>query len=261
MFNVEVDTLDTGSRQVFVVRDDRLGGGTKERACLPFLNELLLQGAREFLYASPFCGFAQVALAKSAHELGVPCTIFAERDKRREELVAHEFTKLAEKYGANIVLTETLAEAQFKARSTEITACAIHGAGKVFNIPLGFDHPSFHQNFEIALRNAWKDVSSLDIQRLWLPLGSGTFAKCMRKVVPLRIEICLVDVGVLPPDDPRIRAVTSLPNTSYFKAEEKFSEVCLRAPPIPSNVHYDAKLWRFLVGASGERDLWWNVAR
>ena len=255
---VEVEPLKAGRHEVFVVRDDRLGGGTKERACLPFLQELMSEGASEFYYASPFCGFAQVALAKSARELKVPCTIFAERDKRYDDQRAHDFTKAAADFGADIVLVEDLKSAiAGSARAASLSATA-------FDIPLGFDHPYFHRNFKRALGDAWTKVQAQvgePLQRVWLPLGSGTFAKCMRQVVPADVELCLVDVGVLGSQDQRIRAASDLPLTSYHRAVMQFSEPCSHVPPIPSNTHYDAKLWTFLVSEARERDLWWNVAR
>ena len=269
MFEVKVDQVNLESGpSIHVVRDDLLGGGTKERACRPFLESLMRDGAREFVYASPFCGFAQVALAKSAKELGARCTIFAEEAPAGG---AHEFTELARSYGAKIRLTSNLSEASIQAQAAERDAHTFremfpdgsmftHRAS-VINIPLGFDHRAFHQAFHVALQDAWSQISYLDLKRIWLPVGSGTLARCFRSIAPPRIEINLVDVGVLPQKDDRIRMLTDLPNTRYMKAPEKFIEEAVEMPPIPSNKHYDAKLWAFLNENARSGDLWWNVAR
>lgn len=268
MFEVHVDTLQAGKHYVHVVRDDLLGGGTKERACRPFLQALMRQGAREFLYASPFCGFAQVALAKSARELGARCTIYAARAPTGG---SHEFTELAKSYGAQIRLCDSLTEALMQAERAERGAyvfreifadgSALAPRTSVVNLPLGFDHPEFHSAFRTALQDAWLSLSHFDLNRVWLPVGSGTFARCLRSIIPERIELCLVDVGVLPRADKRIRSLTAMPNTSYVRTPESFFDEAIAPPPIPSNKHYDAKLWRFILENSREGDLWWNVAR
>jgi hypothetical protein len=268
MFEVKIDLVKTNSAHLHVVRDDRLGGGTKERACRPFLRTLMQEGAREFLYASPFCGFAQVAIAKCASELRARCTIYAEEAPGGG---AHEFTELARSFGAQIVLASSLPQAQAMAARDERNAFAfrevladgseISHRSSVRDVPLGFDHPAFHRAFRLALQDAWAALEPLNLKRVWLPVGSGTFARCFRSIMPAEIELCLVDVGVLPTNDLRISSLAHLPNTNYVRTRELFTEAARTPPPIPSNIHYDAKLWAFLDQHAREGDLWWNVAR
>lgn len=75
-----VDRLSIPQGHIYVVRDDVLDGGTKQRAAVPYIERLAHEGVREFIYASPFAGFAQVALAVACREVGVRATVFAERD-------------------------------------------------------------------------------------------------------------------------------------------------------------------------------------
>lgn len=56
-----------------VVRDDLLPGGTKQRASAPFIQDMVNIGYSHFVYASPFAGFAQVALAYTCRMLNVRC--------------------------------------------------------------------------------------------------------------------------------------------------------------------------------------------
>src|SRR5687768_9894600 len=77
---IELEALPVARGRLHVVRDDRLEGGTKQRAAEPFLAELVVDGVREVVYASPFAGFAQVALAASCRRVGLRCTVFASRD-------------------------------------------------------------------------------------------------------------------------------------------------------------------------------------
>lgn len=255
--DVQVDRIMNGDKALFVVRDDLLTGGTKERACVSFL-EVLADGADlEFVYASPFCGFAQVALARSAQVLGQRSIIFAARDPHFEDTRAHEYTKLAETLGAKIILSNTLQEAH------EQSIAYAKSSGS-FLVPLGFDHPAFREALKAAIKSIWMKIENQiggNVRRLWLPVGSGTLAKCLREVIPQNIEMHLVNVNVLGEQDARIQTVMELPNTVYQSAPEGFNERCEFKPEIPSNLHYDAKLWRFLQAKGQDGDLWWNVAR
>ncbi len=38
-----------------------------------------------------------------------------------------------------------------------------------------------------------------------------------------------------------------------------FAEQASLSPPIPSNEHYDAKLWAHILERGRAGDLWWNV--
>ncbi|RYZ79617.1 MAG: hypothetical protein EOP06_26860, partial [Proteobacteria bacterium] len=78
-FGFQIEPLPIMSGSGFVVRDDLLIGGTKQRAIIPFITELRQQGYDNFFYASPFCGFAQIALATAVQLLGVECTIYCEK--------------------------------------------------------------------------------------------------------------------------------------------------------------------------------------
>lgn len=55
--------INNGTIQV--VRDDKLIGGSKQRALNKYLTEAIKEGLSEFVYASPPPGYGQVALAYS----------------------------------------------------------------------------------------------------------------------------------------------------------------------------------------------------
>jgi 1-aminocyclopropane-1-carboxylate deaminase/D-cysteine desulfhydrase-like pyridoxal-dependent ACC family enzyme len=243
----------------FVVRDDLLPGGSKQRACLPLLKNLNEQGFNLFLYASPFAGFAQVALAFAAQKLNLPCHLFCEEDKtKKEPLQKHEFTQLAESFGAKITMTKTLQEAETLS-AEESSKNKDH-----YKIPLGFNCIEFRTEFEHQLKDHWqhivKSIGKVP-KRIWLPVGSGTLLSVLRKVIPEKTAINCVGVQVLPENDSRIQAVMNDPQITYYKTNEQFHECAELPPSIPSNIHYDAKLWRFITKYGRHEDLWWNVAR
>jgi hypothetical protein len=172
-------------------------------------------------------------------------------------MAAHDFTQLAQSWGAKVVLTENLAEAEARAE-----VLAESSGGK--KIPLGFHSREFQQHFQLAVADALAKIrQELGFlpRRVWLPVGSGTLTNAFHKVAPDTMELCCVDVHVLKPQDLRLQAIRLLPRVRYFSAEEDFSERAANRPPLPSNIHYDAKLWSFVKGHAQDGDLWWNVAR
>lgn len=249
---VLLSRLPTAKGSITVVRDDRLKGGTKQRAAIPCLQHMINEGAREFVYASPFSGFAQIALAVSCEAINVRCTIFAQQ----QGTAASKFTSLAAQT-AKVCLCESLQDAERQADEY------VASDKQRMKIPLGFNFQEYREELHKSLDAQWRLLCgqlNLAPRVLWLPVGSGTLAHVFRSVVPPRTHLACVDVGVLPKTDPRIMSVQNLWNTSYHKVPEEFSEAVKIPPPIPSNLYYDAKLWQFVRKNACPLDVWWNVA-
>jgi hypothetical protein len=242
---------------VMVIRDDLLPGGTKQRATAPYLRELMEEGHTSFFYASPFAGFAQVALAYAAQKLGVSCTIVCEKDQTQPGRRFHPFSLLAENYGAQIILVDSLS-------SAEVRAFELSHQSQSLKIPLGLDSPIFRQHLKTELMLQWSEIEKLSSQKiksLWLPLGSGTLARTFNEIVPKEVLINCVNVRVLDSQDDRIRAISDNPRIKIYEAPMKFHEEARVLPTVPSNLFYDAKLWDFIRLHAHDRDVWWNVAR
>lgn len=255
-----LDSIQLDShRRIHVLRDDLLRGGTKERAVHPYLKQAMRDKYGEFVYASPFCGFAQVALAAAACDLGAKCRLFCVADAmQRPRFVEHEFTSLARACGAQVTLAGDLAEAQAQA---ELFAA---GERTRYLVPLGFADEHFKRLMAEEIAWVWQCVCRElggPPGRVWLPVGSGTLADCFRAVQPADVELLCVNVHVLDEGDARLKALSDRPGLRLIDAEEVFSRPALTLPPIPSNIHYDAKLWRFIEQQGRDGDLWWNVAR
>jgi hypothetical protein len=240
-----------------VVRDDLLPGGTKQRASGPFIQGLLEQGFNHFIYASPFSGFAQVALAYVCQMLDVKCTIVCERDQRFVEDKFHPFSMLAQNYGAKLVMVSSLSQAEDLAQSISIFQSRSH------KIPLGFDCPEFRHHLNQAVVEAMEDIESRIglVKNLWIPVGSGTLVRTFLSALPERIKLKCVNVRVLCLDDQRINFLQDHPRVDFYQAPMKFHDAADDFPPIPSNTFYDAKLWSFIKSHGQDRDIWWNVAR
>lgn len=240
-----------------VLREDLLIGGTKQRAAFQYVTLMKKAGVEELCYASPFAGFAQVALAVCCQALALPCHIFVERDKTQTARALHPFSRLAKDLGAAVHLFDSLVDAE--------RACASFSSRRFQSkkIPLGFNCPSYLTFFEENVARIWKELTQLGLtpERVWVPVGSGTLARTLRAALPPSVRLECLDVRVLPASDPRLVAVSRLPNTTVRRVPELFHERAGLTPPIPSNLHYDAKLWRYLYREAEPCDLWWNVAR
>jgi hypothetical protein len=251
-----VEALRVPAGRVHVVRDDLLPGGTKQRAVIPYLVAKAARGSREMVYASPFCGYAQVALAAGCAAVGLRARVFCEEDPSFPGLGrAHAFARRAAELGASVRILPSLPAAE------EAAWRHAHRAGSE-KIPLGFDCPLFHDLLVAAIdRELPRIVRRLESppRRVWLPVGSGTLARAFHRVLPPGISLECVDVRVLPPGAVQLERLRGIPRLRLWPAPERFAEPAELAPPVPSNTHYDAKLWRFITTQARDGDLWWNV--
>lgn len=252
--DVVLSKINLNKNDVYVVRDDYLIGGTKQRAAVPFLNYCKKQGYSEFCYASPFSGFAQIALSISANICNVKSKIFAEINPNTQQVSC--FTKKSMKY-SKVELFDNLQDATL--------ACKEYVSSKenVMEIPLGFDNSIYKEFLIQELKNQWSLIcNQLNFvpKRIWLPLGSGTLIKSFNSFLPEETQINCVNVNVLNDDDDRIKMIKSINRLNYFKSPLLFAESCQDLPPVPSNVFYDAKIWSILSSNVMHQDLWWNVA-
>lgn len=249
-----LDKLQTKNGSIWVVRDDLLLGGTKQRAAIPFVSFLRYQGITECIYASPFCGFAQVAIAHACKKTDVKCTIFAEQNHTTNSFsdVSNSIRDIADTY-----LFETLELAELAATNYS------DGDLSCRKIPLGLNNSVFKSLLIYKLKILWSKIQfklGFSPSCVWVPVGSGTLAKTLRQVIHRKILLKCVDVHVLSEQDNRIIELKRLQNIEYISAPEKFLESAKILPPIPSNKFYDAKLWQFINNFSVDREVWWNVS-
>jgi len=258
---IKVDQLTTSRGYIYAVRDDHLLGGTKQRAIGPMVEKV---GAStqysEFIYASPFAGYAQIALAKACQQLGYQCTLFCEQDRNEgvDSNSLHELSLKAKKAGAVIHIRPTLEEAE--------TAAQQYSKQKSsrFLLPLGFQCDEFMQHFRSALTEQWHHLIRIigeTPKTLWLPVGSGTFARVFREILPLSTHIQCVSVNELSKTDARIQWLHHAPAVTLHYSTYPFIAPTNDATPIPSSRFYDAKLWPFIDQQAERGDIWWNVAK
>lgn len=214
---------------ILVVRDDRIAGGTKVRA-LP----ALLTGAREFVYASPVYGYAQVSLAHAATSAGVRATVFC-----AQRQTPHPRTLQAQHFGARIVPVPVGYMTVVKARAREY--CTVSGATL---LPFGFDAPAFID----ALADVAHDLL-LTPTEVWTVAGSGVLSRALQQAWP-RAAFHAVRIGAVP----------NAGRATVYIAPETFQQDARVPPPFPSCSNYDAKAWQFIQTQAKPGALFWNVA-
>lgn len=226
--------VEAVSDRIWVVRDDLLPGGTKTRF-LPYL----IDGAREVVYGSPFCGGAQLALAEIGRILGVKTTLFYAKRK-----VLHPRQRAAFIAGAKIVQVPHgyMTNVQSKARAYAAAAGALF-------LPLGFDVPAATPPLLAAMRSAgsgWDEV--------WCATGSGMLARHLGLAFP-EARIKAVVVGLRS----RNEAQAMPPNVDMIDSPLRFEQISKASAPFPICGHYEAKAWEGCSASQAKRILFWNV--
>ncbi len=250
-----ISTLGLGKKTLLIVRDDLLPGGSKQRGAIPYLQSLIDTGHTHFVYASPFCGFAQVALSFCCSKLpGVKCTIYCEKSPTGS---FHQLAYLSQSYGSNIILCDSLDDAH--QRSLNMLS------NDTYIVPLGFDDAPYREFLACEIKKHWQTISTkYNISELWLPIGSGTLLSIFKKIVSDNIKIYGVNVNVLSENDPRIAAIKQDKRVIYIRCEKAFHEAQHDTTPVPSNTFYDAKVFAELKKMGNRENnvaLWWNVAK
>lgn len=217
---------------VRVVRDDLVLGGTKRRAL-----ERVLAGidAPEFIYATPAYGFAQIALAYAARQIGKKATIVVAQRK-----VRHARTQLAADAGAEIVEIGRgayLTVIQKRARDL----AAERGA---YLVPFGMDDEVFID----AMAQLARELPGPIPTEVWSVAGSGVLTRALQRAWP-DASFHAVRVGKEP----------DAGTAEIWVAPEKFEDDAQEPPPFPSCGNYDAKAWRFIKANAAPGALFWNV--
>ena len=233
MFPIEV----TEHEGILVVRDDTLLGGSKRRALTPLLAHLAVLGFEEFVFGGPAEGYAQLALAYSANDVGVQATYFV-----AERKTLHQHTIEAQAIGCQIkqVKHGRLNVVQSRARRY----CEETGA---YFFPLGFSTPEFEALLTQEIR---RGIGHLNPTETWCVAGSGLLSRCLQAVFP--------DV---PNHAVRIGFEPNVGSARLLKAPEAFADQAQIKPPFPSCTNYDAKAWRFIRQEARPGALFWNVGR
>lgn len=243
-FEYNAPPVDTGLPEpviekhgkVLVVRDDLLPGGTKRRFSYRFFKSQ--PHVKEWVYASPRFGYAQVAIAYACRDLGLKATIMIAKGKH------HRLTTEAIEVGANIIEVPMgfLTNTQYAAKKY------VEKTSGAQLLPFGLDHP-------VIVDEISRIASSLPIKpkEVWSCISSGVLSRGLQKAWP-DAKVYGVRVGHKTTNRERGRA-------ELFYSKYDFTEKCKdnEKPPFPSSENYDAKVWSFIQEYASEGALFWNV--
>lgn len=227
-----------------VIRDDFLIGGSKQRLVYKIMEQSTCD---EFVYAGPYYGYAQIALAYCAHELGKKATIIIDKISPRWHL-----TEKAIRYKPKLIEIEN----GYLAKLHDYAEKYVKDKKDVCLMPFGLGTPEyinlFAEQIKLALPN---DLRINQPKRMWLVAGSGTLLGALYKVFPTTY-FNAVQVGKKIWDDQIDKQRTTL-----YISEEKFSDRAKEQPPYETVATYDAKLWTFVMKYGQDDDYIWNVGR
>jgi len=246
-----IKEFEHDNKKMYVIADDLLIGGTKQRAAIPFLNDLINK-YNEFIYAGPVYGFGQIALSYACYLYRCKCTLFVEK---RDKL--YQLTERAKSYGAK-VMEVTSSKSVNYTPLLEVQNAAkeyVKNTDKSYLIPFGFESDEFINYYVDALKESFPPDKINLIKRLWLVSGSSVLLRALTIFFP-NVHFLIVQVG-----KNIWKEHVDWSRSTLYIAPEKFSDIAIRQPPYPSVKTYDAKLWQFVEQYGKDGDYIWNVGR
>ncbi len=223
-------------RTIYVVRDDLVPGGTKQR----FLGPMVRANRNIDTWVMPTStyGYAQVAMSVVCKEENRELVIFYPKRKQ-----IFEYTRKAAEAGAVIIPVNMGMLTVCTARAKEY----IEEHPKSMMFPFGGNHPIVLEHIKRIAQGIASNPSEV-----WTALSSGTLSRGLQLAWP-NTEFYGVSVGHEPTEEQRGRA-------TMFKASEKFDQKAKDPPPFPSCAFYDAKVWAIMKEHASDGALFWNVA-
>jgi len=233
-----------------VIRDDKLPAGTKQRGMIGYL--LSKPTGKEFVYAGPVNGYAQVALSYSAKECEKKATLFL---RKREPL--HPLTERAKLYGGKIcqIPDAALANLQIEANNY-VKERNQQGVELLAFGGMSYDFIwIMYQQIKRAMEET--ELKDEPPKRMWCVVGSGTLLTIFHLLFPTT-EFLVVQVGKT--ISPKLIECYKIKSGNILSLQKNLKNLCSYFPPYPSVDTYDAKLWQFVLKYGKSGDYIWNVA-
>ena len=232
------------NNDIFVVRDDLLGVGSKAR----FIDYLVghdpnYAHVEEWCFGSaPKTGWGPISLSHVCKKYGKKATFFMA--KRKEPTPQQLKT---------IELGGTINWMNFGMLSTTTAAARKYAEqdSKRMVLPIGLNHPTVLASIVKVARNLPLQSEPTEI---WTVASGGVLSRGLQEAFP-NVSVNAVQVG-------HKLSEKELGRAKLYISPYKYDQACKEEdmPPFPSEKFYDAKLWPFVRQHAKPGALLWNVA-
>jgi hypothetical protein len=270
---VEIDELnftvydDVPGLEITVVRDDKLCGGTKSRAVVQHLQNIMKDDplVDEFVYVTSWFGGAQIALAWGVRELNKALPIGSPRKKailftRDPGGDVRPYTQVAMDMGAEFHFAPSPSQA-----AADYVEKRRGRAGGAWLLNSGFKSSRTVDVIAGYARKVAEEFGRFD--EAYCAVGSGTLIQGLVRGQLARVYHGVCVFGTCP----KLTLLKGSPGQGQMHMHNHrwpFEEPAPRDlyPPFPSASRYDAKVWRYVLNTersplihTPKRVVMWNV--
>lgn len=247
--NIKCDT-NLQTIRINVIRDDYLVGGTKNRAIIDYLRDIIdqKQNVNELLYLGASNGYAATAIsyALSLLKSHIKFTVFAQ---------AVDSNEIRDIQQTTLYLNPNTKYINLKKSFRDFWPLIDNHIEKHPNsllLPFGFDD----ENFKKILHNVLSKHVNIyveSIHRLWMVVGSGILFGQLYKILT-KTHFLLVQVG----KDVNLDLYNKNRYTLYKSSYKLYKQINIKIPYFTTS-SYDGKVWEF-CDKFMNGDYIWNVA-
>ena len=234
-------------RSLKIIAENLLIGGSTIQRGFDFSSV----DAREIVYAAPYFGYSQVALALCAKLFQKEATVFLSKNDFHPTVKALQ-------YGCRVHLinnNENSLDSGLKELHSAAAAYAIEKGS--YMIPNNLDCDKFKRHLKSNLTTALNGVLDPDnvTATIWIVVGHSTALLSVLYEVFPKAKFAVVQTATAISSTQFERSRTTL-----YNAEEGFYESAHALPPYKSAIRSDAKSWQFIKRHAKDGDLLWNGA-
>jgi len=255
---VQFSELKVDDKQMVIVRDDVLNGGTKQRGLGKYmLSSTTSSGnsVQQFVYYGPANSYDQITVGFVSGVVSRNGVVVVPRVNPQNKT-----TTIAGNYGAKVIERNRPSKTSGVSVTADLRNFATEYVSKAKTptelLPLNLDNIEIVQDLAYAIQQALpKDMKAP--ARLWLTASTGLLVKALHKVWP-NTQYLIVQIG-FPLSPEVLRDI----NHITFNAPQKIYECIAKndMPPYPTLSCYDAKAWQFIKQYAQTGDYIWNTAQ
>ena len=247
---VIIEKINIDNKMYNVVRDDYIIGGTKMRAGLLLLQNILKnKEIKNIIYGGATNGYAQICIAYSLYLLkrkDIELILPIQQVNNKEIHKIQTITKYYHNKTKYIIVNDTM-KGVWKIIDSYDKKCD-------YVLPFGFGSEEYEKILIKQLKRHIKDL--LNIKRLWLVVGSGTILKVLQQILPETLFFGVQVGKTLKDEDIYDKSRLVL----YISSQKLYNEYDKKSDYYMTVSSYDAKVLEFVKLHGIEGDYIWNVA-